>query len=138
MPPSYHPSNQSSTGLKIFTEESPTWWAALSHLNPSDIKSFYVIGAMPYCPSALLPQFPLAPVPCGTVPSTSKKAALLFEQTSLTLIPTSGSVSPTTYTIPSCPSHPNQGSDICPCTDQQACWEPTDSNFAPASSLLYP
>lgn len=46
--PSYPPSDQFSTGFKIFTDESPTQWAALSHLNPSDIKSFYVIGAMPY------------------------------------------------------------------------------------------
>lgn len=41
-PPFYHPSDQSSTGLKIFTDESPTWWAALSHLDPSDIKSFFM------------------------------------------------------------------------------------------------
>ena len=52
-PPSYHPSDQSSTGLQVFTDKSTTRWAALSHLNPSGIKSVYVIGAMPYCPSAL-------------------------------------------------------------------------------------
>lgn len=71
----------------------------------------------------------------------SKKAALLFEQgQAWPLIPTSGSESPHHSQL-LLTSQPGQSlgilSDICPCTAQQACQMLTDSNFAPASSLLY-